>query len=141
MFKRRQEEWRRPIWPEIEKYLWWAAILVVLAWSFYELYTLMLYVNLVWVNNETWRLPGWYGFTIHALTRFTGFGLGIIWLGVMIWSEQHLDTALKKDNLRPVSKKVLLYSAGLGVLCLALLRILPWLWGIPVLNQLFPSFL
>jgi len=132
MFKRRQEEWRRPIWPEIEKYLWWAAILVVLAWAFYELYTLALYINLVWVNNETLRLPGWTAYTIHALTRFSGFILGTTWLGVMVWSERHLELALKKGKLRPVSRKLIGYSAGLGLLCLILLRVLPWLWGVPL---------
>ncbi len=132
MFNRKQEEWRRPVWPEIEKYLWWVVVLVVLAWAFFELYTLMLYINLVWVNNEALRLPGWYGFTIHALTRFTGFALGIIWLGGMVWSEQHLETALRKERLRPAARKLILYSAGLGIICLALLRILPWLWGVPL---------
>ena len=133
MFRNRQsKEWRRPIWPDIEKYLWWALILGILAWAFFELYTLMLYVNLVWVNNETLRLPGWYSFTIHALTRMTGFILGTIWLGVMVWSERHLELALGKGTLRPTSVRLFGYSAGLGILCLILLRVLPWLWGIPV---------
>ena len=133
MFRKRQrEEWRTPVWPEIEKYLWWAVILVALAWAFYSLYTLMLYVNLVWVTNENLRLPGWYDFTIHALTRFSGFGLGTIWLGVMVWSERHLELALRKGVLRPTSGRMLGYCIGLGLLALALIRILPWLWGVPL---------
>lgn len=130
--RRKNEEWRRPIWPDIEKYIWWLAILVVLAWAFFELYTLMLYVNLVWVNNETLRLPGWTGFTIHALTRFTGFILGTIWLGVMVWSEWHLEKALNQDRLRQSGRKMLGIVLGIGLLCLALLQILPWLWGVPL---------
>ena len=80
MFRRKREEWRQPVWPEIERYLWWIVFTIILAWAFYQLYALLLYVNVVWVNNEQWRLPGWYPFTIGALTRFTGFALGTVWL-------------------------------------------------------------
>ncbi|MEM9773898.1 MAG: hypothetical protein AAF902_04915 [Chloroflexota bacterium] len=131
MFRRRQEEWHKPIWPEVEKYLWWALFVGVLVWAFIQLYSLMLYVNLVWVNNETWRLPGWTSFTIHALTRITGFTLGTIWLGLMVWSEQFLDKALRQEKLRPRAYKMLGYALGLGIVSIGLLTLLPWLWGVP----------
>ena len=131
MFRRRQEEWRDPIWPEVEKYIWWFLFVVVLAWAFIQFYSLMLYVNLVWVNNETFRLPGWTAYTIHALTRITGFTLGTLWLGLMVWSEQFLDTGLRRNMLRPRAYKMLAYTAGLGVISIALVTFLPLLWGVP----------
>lgn len=131
MFRRRQEEWRDPIWPEIEKYLWWALFVGVLAWAFVQLYSLMLYVNLVWVNNETLRLPGWTSYTIHALTRMTGFTLGLIWLGLMVWAEQFLDKGLRRKMLRPRAYKILGYAVGLGAVSIALITFLPLIWGAP----------
>lgn len=131
MATKRDDDWRSPIWPEIERYLWWIAFTVILAWAFFQLYALLLYVNVVWVNNEEWRLPGWYPFTIGALTRMTGFALGTIWLGFMVWSERALDVALKKNRLRPRAIRLLCWGAGIGIFSLIMLGILPWFWEMP----------
>lgn len=131
MFRKKREEWRRPVWPEIERYLWWIVFTIILAWAFYQLYALLLYVNVVWVNNETWRLPGWYPFTIGALTRFTGFALGTVWLGLMVWSERNLDVALQRGNLRPRAIKLIGYGTVLGIFSAFVLGILPFFWDAP----------
>lgn len=132
MFRNKREEWRRPIWPEIERYLWWIVFTVVLAWAFYQLYALFLYINVVWVNNEQWRLPGWYPFTIGALTRFTGFALGTVWLGLMVWSERNLDVALQRGRLRQRGVRLIAYGAGLGIMSVLILGVLSWFLGNPV---------
>ncbi|MFT5193063.1 MAG: hypothetical protein ACI9EW_000447 [Cellvibrionaceae bacterium] len=131
MFRRQKEEWRLPIWPEIERYLWWIAFTIVLAWAFAQLYALSLYVGVVWVNNEAWRLPGWYPFTIGALTRFVGFILGTIWLGLMVWSERNLDVALQKGKLRARAFRLIGYALATGVFAVIVLAILPLFWDIP----------
>lgn len=131
MSKTSKDDWRRPIWPEVEKYLWWIAFTIILAWAFYQTYALLLYVNVIWVNNEAWRLPGWYPFTIGALTRFTGFAMGTIWLGLMVWSERNLNLALNRGNLRPRGMKLIGYSLGLGFLAAIVLGILPLFWELP----------
>ncbi|MFT5193067.1 MAG: hypothetical protein ACI9EW_000451 [Cellvibrionaceae bacterium] len=107
------------------------AFTIILAWAFFQLYARLLYVNVVWVNSEEWRLPGWYPFTIGALTRFTGFALGTIWLGFMVWSERALDVALKKGKLRSRALKLIGYGFGLGILAVIILEILPWFWDLP----------
>ncbi|MFK7802982.1 MAG: hypothetical protein AB8G95_15225 [Anaerolineae bacterium] len=131
MSKTSKDDWRTPIWPEIERYLWWIAFTIVLAWAFFQLYALFLYVNVVWVNSEQWRLPGWYPFTIGALTRFTGFALGTIWLGLMVWSERNLDYALSRGNLRSRALWLIGYSTGVGLFAFLMLGILPFFWDLP----------
>ena len=94
----------------------WLLLAVFAALTAFEVYAASIYLGILVVENPVLRPVGWSTTTITSLSRMVVLILGILWLGLIIFSEEFLREGQEQQVLISRVKRLFGLTAGIYLL-------------------------
>jgi len=102
----------------------WILLLVLWTLAAFQVQSLVLYLGILVIQNDTLKPAGWSGDTLSGISRCSFLILASIWLGMAIFTEKYLREGATEQHLRQRSLRLGLIGGGIYLLSTGLLYLI-----------------
>jgi hypothetical protein len=97
-------------------FIGWLLLAAVGAYVAWQAHVITLYLATWLISHPTWRPTGWNSGTLVALSKFSIFGWGTLWLIATYYMEYQLRTSLQERRLwQQWLRFAVIITIGLGI--------------------------